>query len=281
MTKIAFLGTGIMGLPMAANLADAGFEVRAWNRTRAKAEPLVAHGAQVVDSPRDAVAGADIVVTMLADGPAVDSVIADAGLASGQVWLQMSTVGIEWTARLASVAEKAGVAFVDAPVLGTKQPAEQGKLLVLASGPEEVRDVAAQVFDVVGERTLWVGEAGAGTRLKLVANSWVLTLVNGTAEAIGLAGALGLDPTSFLDVIRGGGLDSPYAQMKGAAMIKGDFTPSFPARLARKDADLVLEAGDDAVDLAGIQGARAHLDAVVAAGFGDDDLSVVYRAVVK
>jgi len=281
MTTIAFLGTGIMGLPMAANLADAGFEVRAWNRTRAKAEPLAAHGAQVVDSPRGAVAGADIVVTMLADGPGVDGVIADAGLESGQVWLQMSTVGVEWTATLAAVAEKAGVVFVDAPVMGTKQPAEQGTLLVLASGPDEVRDVAAPVFDVVGARTLWLGEAGAGSKIKLVVNSWVLTLVNGTAEAIGLAGVLGLDPASFLDVIRGGGLDSPYAQMKGAAMIKGDFTPSFPAHLARKDADLVLEAAGDAVDLAGVQGARAHLDAVVAAGHGDEDLSVMYRAVVK
>src|SRR3954470_1254394 len=131
MTRIAFLGTGVMGAPMAVNIAEAGFEVRAWNRTRAKAEPLVEHGIVVVDTPREAVGGADVVVTMLADGPGVDDAIGAAELENGQLWLQMSTVGVEWAAALARIADKAGAVYVDAPVLGTRQPAEAGRLVVL------------------------------------------------------------------------------------------------------------------------------------------------------
>src|SRR5438105_3957261 len=150
MTTVAFLGTGIMGAPMAANLARAGLDVRVWNRTRAKAEPLAETGARVADTAAAAAEGADILVTMLADGPAVAESFEAASVGSGTLWLQMSTVGLEWTDRLAAAADKAKAVFVDAPVLGTKQPAEKGQLLVLASGPEDVHDRAAEVFDVLG-----------------------------------------------------------------------------------------------------------------------------------
>jgi len=281
MTTVAFLGTGIMGAPMAANLSRAGLDVRVWNRTRAKAEPLSEQGARVVDSPAAAAEGADILVTMLADGPAVAESFEAASVGSGTLWLQMSTVGLEWTDRLAAAAEKAGVAFVDAPVMGTKQPAEQGKLLVLASGPEEVRDRAAEVFDVVGVRTVWLGEAGKGSRLKLVMNAWVLTLTNGAAESLALARALGLDPAVFLETIKGGGLDVPYAHLKGGAMLADEYPAAFPAGLAAKDARLVVEAAGDAVDVAGARAVLAHLEAAVEAGHGDEDMAVLYRALAK
>jgi 3-hydroxyisobutyrate dehydrogenase len=279
---VTVLGTGIMGLPMAANIVKAGLTVRAWNRTIEKAKPLADMGVTVLADPAEAVAGADIVVTMLTDGQAVHDVFEATkdAFAPGTLWLQMSTVGIDWTAKLSDAAEKAGIAFVDAPVLGTKQPAEQGKLVVLASGHDELRDRCAPVFDAVGSRTLWVGPAGAGTRLKLVANAWVLALTNATAESIGLAKALGLDPKLFLEAIRGGSVDVPYAHVKGAAMMAEDFPPAFPARLALKDAKLVLEAGDDTVDLAGARATQAHLEAVVEAGHGDDDMAALYLAVV-
>jgi 3-hydroxyisobutyrate dehydrogenase len=192
----------------------------------------------------------------------------------------MSTVGIDWTGKLSDAAGKAGIAFVDAPVLGTKQPAEQGKLIVLASGPDELRDRCAPVFDAVGSRTLWVGPVGSGTRLKLVANAWVLALTNATAESIGLAKALGIDPNLFLEAIKGGSVDVPYAHVKGALMIAEEFPPAFPASLALKDAKLVLEAGDDIVDLAGSSATATHLEAAVKAGHGDEDMAVLYRAVV-
>ncbi|HEY3472147.1 MAG TPA: NAD(P)-dependent oxidoreductase [Amycolatopsis sp.] len=277
---VAFLGTGIMGAPMAANLAKAGLDVRVWNRTAAKAEPL-ADVATVAGSAAAAADGADILVTMLADGPAVASAFEAASPASGTLWLQMSTVGLDWTDRLAAMAEKAGVVFVDAPVLGTRQPAEQAQLQILASGPEEARPKATPVFDAVGLKTRWLGPAGQGSRLKLVLNAWVLALTNATAESLGLARALGLDPALFLETIEGGGLDVGYAHLKGGAMLSGEYPPSFPAGLAAKDARLVVEAAGDDVDVAGARAVLAHLEAAVDAGHGDEDMAALYRAVLK
>jgi 3-hydroxyisobutyrate dehydrogenase len=282
-STVAFLGTGIMGLPMAANVASAGLRVRAWNRTVEKAAPLAERGAEVAGSAAEAVRGADIVVTMLADGPTVAEVIEGVlgDLAQDAVWLQMCTVGVEWTAKLAALAERAGVAFVDAPVLGTKQPAEQGKLVVLAAGPEEVRERCAPVFDAVGSRTMWLGPAGAASRLKLVSNAWVLALTNATAESVGLAEALGVDPRLFLEAISGGPLDVAYAHVKGESMMKREFQPSFPARHAAKDARLVLDAVDEDTDLAGTEATLKHLETAVAQGYGDQDMAVLYRGVRK
>jgi 3-hydroxyisobutyrate dehydrogenase len=280
---VAFLGTGIMGAPMAANIAKAGLDVRVWNRTREKAEPLsdVAIGATVADSAASAAEGADTLVTMLADGPAVAEAFEAASPASGTLWLQMSTVGLDWTDRLAALAEQAGVVFVDAPVLGTRQPAEQAQLQVLASGPEEARPKATPVFDAVAIKTQWLGPAGNGSRLKLVMNAWVLALTNGTAESLGLARALGLDPALFLETIEGGGLDVGYAHVKGGAMLSGEYPPAFPASLAAKDARLVVEAAGEDVDVAGAKAVLAHLEAAVEAGHGDEDMAALYRAVLK
>lgn len=269
-----------MGAPMAANIAKAGLDVRVWNRTRAKAEAL-ADVATVAGTAAEAAEGADILVTMLADGPAVAEAFEAASPAAGTLWLQMSTVGLDWTDRLAAAADEAGVVFVDSPVLGTRQPAEQAQLQVLASGPEEVRPKAEPVFDAVGMKTRWLGPAGQGSRLKLVMNAWVLTLTNGTAESLGLARALGVDPALFLDTIKGGSLDVGYAHVKGAAMLSGDYPAAFPAELAAKDARLVIEAAADDVDVAGAKAVLAHLEATVEAGHGDEDMAALFRAVLK
>ncbi len=166
---VAVLGTGIMGSGMARNLLAAGMAVRAWNRSRDKAEPLAEDDATVVDSPAEATDGADFVLTMLADADVTEEVVGEegvfSGLADNGVWLQMATVGAGGNGRLAKVAEDRGVPYMDAPVLGTRQPAEQGQLIVLASGPQEVREKCGPVFDAVGSKTLWLGEAGAGSRL--------------------------------------------------------------------------------------------------------------------
>ena len=244
-STVAVLGAGgIMGRAMAANILRAGFAVRAWNRSADKAAPLAEQGAVVLDSPAAAGEGAEIVVTMLADTDAVLESVAPALQAAGPdaLWLQMSTVGEAGTKRCLELAQQHGVTMLDAPVLGTKKPAEDGALVVLASGDEGARERAQPVFDAVGSKTIWVGEAGAGTRLKLVANSWVLTVVEGTAETIALAEGLGVDPTLFLDAIAGGALDLPYLRLKGTAIIQREFEPSFSLRLAAKDARLVAES---------------------------------------
>lgn len=273
---VAVLGTGIMGAPMARNLAEAGFPVRAWNRTRAKAEPLAAAGVTVAGSPAEAAAGAAVVLTMLTDADAVLAVAPDA-LGGAEVWVQASTVGIVGTERCAALAAEIGVAFVDAPVLGTRQPAEAGALTVLASGPDHMRDRLAPLFDAVGSRTLWLGEAGAGTRLKLVANTWVLALVEGLAETLVLAEGLGVPPQAFLDAIAGGPLDTAYAQTKGRGMIARDFPPAFPLRHAAKDLRLVEEAAarhDLSVPL--VAAVAERFAEGVARGHGDLDMSATF-----
>jgi 3-hydroxyisobutyrate dehydrogenase len=288
---VAVLGTGTMGGPMARNLARAGFGVRVWNRTRDKADPLARDGAQVCDTPAEAADGAGVILTMLADTDAVLGAVdgpdgafstappaAGAGAADGDgvLWLQMSTIGEAGTERCADLAGRRDVLLVDAPVLGTRQPAEEGKLVVLASGPATVRNRVQPVFDAVGQKTIWVGEAGAGTRLKLVANNWVLTVTEGTAETLALAQGFGLDPRLFLEAIGGGTLDLPYLQIKSKAILDQDYTPSFRLALAAKDAALVAESAERHhvdVPLTGLlrdrlaEGAREH---------GDKDMAATY-----
>jgi 3-hydroxyisobutyrate dehydrogenase len=281
-TTVAVLGTGIMGAAMARNLLSAGMEVRVWNRSREKAEPLAEDGAKVTDTPAEAAEGANFLITMLSDAGAVEEAVGGnvlPALAEGGVWLQMSTVGTEGSDRLEKLAAERGVAYVDAPVLGTKQPAEQGALTVLASGPEEVRERSQPVFDAVGSKTLWLGPAGAGSRLKLVVNNWIVGLVGVLAETTALAEATGVDPARFLEVIEGGPLGLPYAQIKGKMMVEEEFPTSFSLRLARKDAALVLDAAEkEGLRLAVAEAVAARFDEALDAGHGEDDIASVYHA---
>jgi 3-hydroxyisobutyrate dehydrogenase len=218
---------------------------------------------------------------MVADGPTVEDVVAGGVLgaaAPGAVWLQMSTVGVGDTERLAGLAADAGLAYVDAPVLGTTGPAQQGALVVLASGPDDALERAEPVFSAVGGRTLRLGEAGAGSRLKLVVNAWVLAVTQGTAECVAFAETVGVDPHLFLQAIAGGPLDLPYAHVKGEAMMDRAFPPSFPAHLAAKDARLVLDAAAGRADLGGVRAALDHLDVAVRLGHGEEDMAAMYYA---
>ncbi len=246
METIAVLGAGgMMGLPIARNLARADFPVRAWNRSLEKAQPLAHEGAEICESPAEAAGGADVIISMLADADVVLDSVGDAlddGSPDGLVWVQMSTIGENGTERCIELARDRDVDFVDAPVLGTIQPAVEGKLVVLASGPHELQDRLTSVFDAIGQRTMWVGEAGAGTRLKVATNTWVLAIVEAAAETLALAEGLDLDPRLVLDAVRDGPLDLPYLQMKAKAIIERDFEPSFKLALAAKDASLIEES---------------------------------------
>jgi 3-hydroxyisobutyrate dehydrogenase len=279
---IAVLGTGTLGFPVARNLERAGFDVRAWNRTREKAEPLADEGVTVAGSISAAVADAGVLITLLADGSAVEEVMEEAAPAtsSGALWIQSSTVGIPATERLAELAAEQGLLFVDAPVLGTKEPAEKGELVVFASGPEEARERCGPIFDAVGKATRWVGEAGAGQRFKLVVNTWLLAAVEGVAEAISLSRGLGLDPNEVLDALSGGPLDMPYLQLKGKVMIERSFEPSFKASLAEKDAGLVLEAAERVeLELPLVEAVREAFEQAVELGHADKDMASVVEVV--
>lgn len=282
---VSVLGTGIMGAAMARNLARAGHTVRAWNRTRAKAEPLAADGAFVAGTPAEAVQGADVVLTMLYDGPATLDVMREAApaLPSGAAWVQSTTAGVEGIGDLAGFAREHGLVFYDAPMLGTRQPAEAGMLTVLAAGPAEGRRAVTPVFDAVGARTVWTGEdggAGTATRLKLVANSWVLAVTNAAGEALALSKALDVDPQRFFEVIEGGPLDMGYLRAKTALVLNGELSPAqFAVATAAKDARLIVAAGERygaRLDVAAASAER--FERADAQGHGDEDMAAAYFA---
>jgi 3-hydroxyisobutyrate dehydrogenase len=281
-TTVAVLGTGIMGSGMARNLVSAGLDVTVWNRNPDRARTLADVGARVATDAGEAVAGADIVVTMLFDADATAQVIEPVlpSLAPGAVWVQTGTVGLEGTARLAELADRHDVAFLDAPVLGTRQPAEQGTLTVLVGGPEALRDKVAPVFGAIGSRTIWVGERpGDGQRLKLVANSWVCMVITGTAQAVALTEGLGLDPQLFFNTITGGPLDSAYAQLKGKSMIASEFPTAFAVSGVVKDAGLITAAMRSAgIDSRVMEAVMDEFRAADAAGHGDEDMAAVIHA---
>ncbi|MCK8437316.1 NAD(P)-dependent oxidoreductase [Streptomyces sp. D2-8] len=282
---VSVLGTGIMGAAMARNLARAGHTVHAWNRTRAKAEPLAAEGVRIADTLAQAVRDADVVLTMLYDAPATLDTMREAvpALRSGTAWVQSTTAGIEGVAELAALAREHGLVFYDAPVLGTRQPAEAGKLTVLAAGPTEGRDKVTPVFDAVGARTVWSGEDGAlggATRLKLVANSWVLAVTAAAGEALALSKALGVDPHGFFDLVAGGPLDMGYLRAKSDLVLEDRLTPpQFAVGTAAKDARLIVQAGaDSGVRLDVAEAAAARMERAAARGHADEDMVAAYFA---
>ena len=265
--RVAVLGTGIMGGPMAKNLAAAGHEVRAWNRTTEKAEGL---DCTVVGTPAEAVEGAEVVLTMLADGPTVEAVVPE--LDPDVLWIQSSTVGVDETARFAARHPR----YLDAPVLGSRPVAETGELLVLAAG----RDRPEELLSAVSNRVMWLAdEPGAGTRLKLTINLWILNLVENLGETMALSEALGLDQRWFLDAIAGRAMDSPYAQMKGEKIISGDLSPAFSVKLATKDVGLAVDMARGAgVDLGLGPQTLERLKRATELGHGDEDMAAVWFA---
>ncbi|MFF1882221.1 NAD(P)-dependent oxidoreductase [Pseudarthrobacter sp. NPDC058196] len=283
--KVAVLGTGIMGAAMARNLLRAGHEVTVWNRDTAKTEPLAAEGAVRASSPATAVKAADVVLTMLYDSAAVVQVMRQAapGIRPGTAWIQSTTVGVQDVPALAALAGELRLDLVEAPVSGTRAPAEAGQLLVLAAGPEAMRHRVAPVLDAIGARTVWTGDdpaKGSAARLKLVVNSWVIAASNAAGEVVALAQALGVDPGQFLNVLDGGPLDLPYLRAKMGLILDDGLEPaSFAVDTARKDAHLIVAAAAaEGLKLDGAEAAAARLDRVAGQGHAKQDMAAAYHA---
>lgn len=283
MTRVAVLGLGGMGTPMAANLIGAGLDTVVWNRHPEPARALAGRGAEVAADPAGAVRRADVAVTMVTDADAVRAIAVDQGmlaaLPAGAVWAQMSTIGVAATERLADLvaAERPDVSLVDAPVAGSRGPAEQGRLTVLASGPEQARERVAPVFDAIGQRTLWLGPTGAGSRLKLV-NNLLLAFVNeGVAAAVALGDTLGLDRDTVRQALEGSPLVSPWAAEKLARVVRDEHGAQYSLALALKDVELALgEAPPGSFPAA--EALAAEWRHAADRGLGGDDLTVVTRA---
>lgn len=280
--RVAVLGIGTMGAGMARSLLRAGIEVTAWNRSPDRADALVADGATVAGDPAAAVDGADLVLTMLFDAESVLEVAEEmaGAVGAGAVWLQSSTIGLDGTARVARLAADRGLRLLDVPVLGTKAPAEQGKLVLLASGDPSLRPHVQQALDAMGSKTIWVGdEVGQGTALKLVCNAWVGSLTAAVAQSLALADGLGLDPQLFLDAIEGGQSDTPYAHLKGHAMLAGEFPPQFALDGVLKDLALIRTAVEGAgVDPTLIRAVQSTYREASEAGHGGEDIAAVFTA---
>ena len=281
--RVAVLGTGIMGSAMARNLISAGLGTTVWDRSPAATAPLAAAGALVAASPVEAVRDAGMVITMLPTAEVVNEVMFAGGvvgvLAEGAVWAQMGTIGVKETTGIASQLAhlRSDVMFVDAPVSGSKGPAEAGQLLILASGPPAAAAVADAVFSAIGRKTVWLGEAGQGSRMKLVVNAYMSILIEGVAEALELAAQLGVDDAKLAEAIEGGPLDAPIADAKLHKMVRGDFAPEFPLEWALKDVDLAIGlAGADELPL--LAALSRQWRAAVDAGHGRDDVAAARLA---
>ena len=280
---VAVLGTGIMGSAMARNLVAAGLPTTVWDRSPQATAPLTDAGAMVADAPADAVRAASVVITMLPTADVVESVMfagqVVAACAEGAVWAQMGTIGVTATTGIASrlSQHRPDVLFVDAPVSGSKDPAEHGQLLILASGPAEAETIVAPAFSAIGRKTVWLGQAGRGSQMKLVVNAYMSILIEGVAEALQLAVDLGIDTAALAQAIEGGPLDAPIADAKLHKMRTGDFEPEFPLEWALKDVDLAIAAaGSDRLPL--LQALSRQWGEAVDAGHGRQDVSAARLA---
>ena len=280
---VAVLGIGSMGHGMATSALRAGIPTIVWNRRPDPTRDLADLGAEVAETAADAAARAGIVITMVTDADAVISIATEQGmldaLAPGSVWAQMSTIGVAGTERVIQLVEarRTDVTLLDAPVSGSKEPAEQGQLTIFASGPDDARSRVSSLFDALSQRTIWVGSLGAGSRLKLVNNTLLAFTAEGLGASIALAHRLGVEAETVIDALDGGPLVSPWESAKLQRIAKGDYSPQFSLALALKDVHLALESVD-AGRFESLASLAREWERAVDQGLGDQDLTVVTRA---
>ena len=277
---VAFLGIGTMGHAMASSALRAGIPTVVWNRDPGRTEDLADLGAEVAETPGDAARRATIVVTMVTDADVVVSIAKDQGmlaaLAPGAIWVQMSTIGVAGIERVQALAdaERPDVTLIDAPVSGSKVPAEQGQLTIFASGPDEVRPRLDPLFEALGQRTIWVGPVGSGSRLKLVANAWLALAAEAVNTSVALARRLGLQTETVVNALAGSPLVSPWQAAKLQRIGQGDYSVQFALSLALKDVHLALQAAADDRYRA-LACLADEWQEVVERGLGEHDLTVV------
>ncbi len=280
---VAFLGIGTMGHAMATSALRAGIPTIVWNRDPEVTRDLAESGAGVAVTPEDAARRAALVVTMVTDADVVLSIAKDQGmlaaLAPGAVWVQMSTIGVAGIEHVEALvnAERPDVILIDAPVSGSKGPAEEGQLTIFASGPDETRSRLEPLFDALGQRTIWVGPVGAGSRLKLTANAWLALAAEAVNTSVALARGLGLETETVVNALNDSPLVSPWQSAKLRRIAQDDYSVQFALSLALKDVHLALEAaGDDR--FRALAGLADEWQEVVEQGLGDRDLTVVTTA---
>lgn len=285
MSDYGFLGLGIMGSAMAANLVKAGFSVTVWNRSPEKCRPLAELGATVAASPREVVASCPLTFTMLADPAAAEAVCFGqegvlAGLRPGHGYIDMSTVDDHTCRRIGEAVTRQGGRFLEAPVSGTKKPAEDGTLIILAAGDRGLFEEVEAAFACMGKLAIHLGETGQGARMKLVVNMIMGGMMTAFCEGLALAEQGGLAGGELLQVLAAGALANPMFAIKGQLILDQQFAASFPLKHMQKDLRLALALGDDlAQPLPTAAAANEVFKQARGKGFGDEDFCAVARVV--
>ena len=284
--SVAVLGAGTMGSAMTHSLLRAGIVPLVWDRSPERTAELASRGATVAESAADAARRANIAITMVTNADAVIAVADEHGmldaLPSGAIWAQMSTIGPDGFDRVAALASKRrpDVLMVDAPVSGSRMPAEQGALTIFASGPDEAKAALQPVFDALGHRTLWLGAAGLGSRIKLVNNVLLAFLAQGVSEAVAIAHDFGLSTQTVIDAVGDSALSSPWVAAKLQRMVHDEYSAEFSLSLALKDVNLALDSIDPSVH-AVLRSLAAQWHDAAQRGLGDEDLTVITRFLEK
>lgn len=285
MHEYGFIGLGIMGSAMAANLLKAGFRVTVWNRSPAKAASLAALGAELADTPQAVIAASSVTFAMLADPSAAEAVcfgkygVLD-GISAGKGYVDMSTVDAATAHKIAAAVTAKGGRFLEAPVSGSRKPAEEGTLIILTAGERSLFEEAMPALERMGKKVLFLGEVGNGANMKLVVNMVMGGMMAIFSEGLALGEEVGLDPAAILEVLDAGALANPMFKLKGGAMLQGNFATSFPLKHMQKDLRLAVALGDRlGLPLFSAAAANESFKRARRRGCGDEDFSAVYKAV--
>lgn len=283
--EVGFLGLGIMGKAMATNLLRSGFKVTVWNRTLSKCDELVELGASVCETPAAVVKKCKCTIAILSDPSAACSVVFDKDgvleqICSGKGYIDMSTVDADTSSKINEAIMSRGGSFLEAPVSGSKKPAEDGQLVILAAGEKALYEEATPAFNVMGKKSFYLGHVGNGAKMKLVVNMIMGSMMNAFSEGVVLADRSGLDPQTLLDVLDLGALANPMFKLKGPAMIQKSYSPAFPLKHQQKDMRLALALGDEnAVSMPVSAAANEAFKKARSMGLGDLDFSSVIETV--
>ncbi|XP_054783372.1 glyoxylate/succinic semialdehyde reductase 1-like [Prosopis cineraria] len=281
--EVGFLGLGIMGKAMSLNLLRHGFKVTVWNRTLSKCDELVQHGASIGETPAAVVKKCKYTIAMLSDPSAALSVVFDKDgvleqINNGKGYIDMSTVDADTSFKISEVITSRGGRFLEAPVSGSKKPAEDGQLVILAAGDKALYDEVLPTFDVLGKKSFFLGEVGNGAKMKLVVNMTMGSMMNAFAEGLMLAGRSGLNPQTLLDVLDLGAISNPMFRLKGPTMLQNNYTPAFPLKHQQKDMRLALALGDEnAVSMPVAAASNEAFKKARSLGLGDLDFSAVFE----
>ena len=285
--RVGFIGLGTMGKPMAMNIQKAGYSLHVYNRSREKTKPFQDLDVPVHETPKKLAENSEVIIVMVTGPEAVKKVVLAEngiveGLQPGTIVMNMSTVSHQTTMGAADIIESAEGKFLDVPVSGTKKPAEDGTLVILAGGEEQLIQEVTPLLNTMGKQIIHCGDVGQATNMKLMINLLLGSMMQGFSEALTFGGKVGLDFDKMMDTIDAGGLSSLFYNAKGNLIKEGDYTKNFAAELLHKDLSLVLEeAGEHGVSLPQTAAAREVLNSAKAFGFGDEDMAAVYKTMKK